>query len=334
MKKFLKITGITLGVIVLLVVLLVGYSAVQPMKTFEAKSIDISLPTDSAQLAYGSVIVNSVCVHCHMGEDGKLSGRVFTKADHPFGLMYTGNITNHPQHGIGDYTEGQLAYLFRTGVNKEGRYVGNMMSHPNMSDADMGAIIAYLRSDADIVQASDVEHPLPEYLSSVMIKTMAILGMFKPLPFDGKPVPEVDKTDPIAYGKYLTNEIYECGVCHSQSFETYNSMDPEKTPGYMAGGNMVPDKQFNEVSSSNLTPSIEFGLGGWTEAQFIEAVRNGNRPNGSAITPNMPRVTLASDNELKAIWAYLKSIPAVDVKPGGEVSRREGWCQFLLMCPF
>jgi hypothetical protein len=70
------------------------------------------------------------------------------------------------------------------------------------------------------------------------------------------------------------------------------------------------------VYTANLTPDVETGTGAWTEAQFIAAVRTGKHmgaENGRPILPPMPWMNLASasDSDLKAIFAYLRSIPAV-----------------------
>jgi cytochrome c553 len=66
----------------------------------------------------------------------------------------------------------------------------------------------------------------------------------------------------------------------------------------------------------NLTPDEETGLGGWTEEALIKAMRTGKhqgQPNGRPILPPMPWMAYqqATDEDLKAIWAYLRSIPPV-----------------------
>ena len=64
----------------------------------------------------------------------------------------------------------------------------------------------------------------------------------------------------------------------------------------------------------NLTPDPETGIGNWTEKMFIEAVRTGRHlGKGRPILPPMPWLSLreATDKDLKAIFAYLKSLPAV-----------------------
>jgi hypothetical protein len=67
---------------------------------------------------------------------------------------------------------------------------------------------------------------------------------------------------------------------------------------------------------ANLTPDVATGLGQWSEADFLRVFREGKRPDGSEIKPPMPWQAMGhmTDNELKAIWLYLQSVPA---KPYG-----------------
>ena len=60
--------------------------------------------------------------------------------------------------------------------------------------------------------------------------------------------------------------------------------------------------------TANLTPT---GLGNWSEADFVRAMRTGRRPDGSAIDTSMPWPYFAqmSDVELRAIWAFLSLVP-------------------------
>jgi mono/diheme cytochrome c family protein len=68
--------------------------------------------------------------------------------------------------------------------------------------------------------------------------------------------------------------------------------------------------------TANLTPDKETGIGEWSENTFIQAIRTGKhqgQPNGRDILPPMPVEFLkqATDEDLKAIWAYLRSLPPV-----------------------
>lgn len=74
---------------------------------------------------------------------------------------------------------------------------------------------------------------------------------------------------------------------------------------------------FGVVYSANLTPDKATGLGDWTTAQFIATMRTGHeKGTGRPILPPMPwqNLATASDDDLKAIFAYLQSVPAVKNK--------------------
>lgn len=65
--------------------------------------------------------------------------------------------------------------------------------------------------------------------------------------------------------------------------------------------------------ASNLTPDKETGIGAWTEKKFITTLRTGKTPGGRPILPPMPweSIQQASDKDLKAMFAYLMSLPPV-----------------------
>ena len=71
---------------------------------------------------------------------------------------------------------------------------------------------------------------------------------------------------------------------------------------------------FGTVYAQNLTPDVETGLGSWTEEMFIKAMRTGKHMGaGRPILPPMPWnfVGDMSDDDLKAIFAYLHSLPPI-----------------------
>lgn len=66
--------------------------------------------------------------------------------------------------------------------------------------------------------------------------------------------------------------------------------------------------------TANLTPDSATGIGAWTETQFINTIRNGKHlGDGRPIMPPMPWQFVAqmNDDDLKAIYAFLKSLPPV-----------------------
>ncbi|NUO02679.1 MAG: cytochrome c [Saprospiraceae bacterium] len=308
MKKMFKILGFLLVGIILALGCLAAWVGFSDLPEYPVQNLDIKLPSDSISLARGRGIVENTCAHCHRGEDGKLSGRLFLPETEGFGEIWSGNLTRHPTLGLGRYQDGEIAYLLRTGIKRDKKMAGPFMMYPNLSDEDVAAIIAYLRSDAPSVQASAVKR-VSKY--SFLAKALIKFGAFKPLTYNNQPVLAPPKSDLVAYGRYLATAVYECSSCHSANFETYAVLEPEKSPGFFAGGNKIADHEFNYTTSRNITPHPEQGIGKWTETQFQMAVRAGIRPDGTILSVAMPRIPL-SDEELSAIWAYLQTVPALE----------------------
>ena len=66
--------------------------------------------------------------------------------------------------------------------------------------------------------------------------------------------------------------------------------------------------------TANLTPDIETGLGRWSEADFIRTIRTGRHMGrGREVLPPMPIAVYNhfTDRDLKAIYAYLRTIPPI-----------------------
>jgi cytochrome c553 len=63
--------------------------------------------------------------------------------------------------------------------------------------------------------------------------------------------------------------------------------------------------------AANLTPHADGRLAKWTEGDFIQTLRTAKRPDGTELNPVMPRVFgQLSEVELKALWAFFKTVPA------------------------
>ena len=73
-----------------------------------------------------------------------------------------------------------------------------------------------------------------------------------------------------------------------------------------------PPKGF-PAKPTNITPDPEHGIGKWTEADFVRALRTGVRPNGEQLHPFMPwhELRRLTDDDLHAMWVYLRSVPPV-----------------------
>lgn len=118
---------------------------------------------------------------------------------------------------------------------------------------------------------------------------------------------ETPPETPMERGRALVNGIVACGNCH-----TPQGPDGPVAGMEMAGGTPFVEEPFTAYAS-NITPDPETGIGRWTDEQVIAAVREGRRSDGSLIGPPMPIGFYRglSDGDLRAIVAYLRSVPPV-----------------------
>lgn len=105
-----------------------------------------------------------------------------------------------------------------------------------------------------------------------------------------------------ARGKYLA-EAAGCGVCHTAT--------EAGAPAY-AGGRVF-NTEFGRVEAPNITPDRATGIGGWSEADFIKAMRWGIAPDDSHYLPvfPFPHYNRLTDSDLADIKAYLDGLPPV-----------------------
>ncbi|MEZ4826348.1 MAG: c-type cytochrome [Bacteroidia bacterium] len=313
MKKILKITGIVIGILILIVAVFTAYSTwkFNHLPPLPVTPLAIRAVSDSATIAEGKKIVLSVCGYCHMNENGTLSGNLFATREEGFGEIWAANITRNK---LDKYTDGELAFTIRKGVNREGRLLGPFMMHPNLSDQDVTAIISFLRSDHPATQPADFTPPAPDY--SLLAKVfIGGLGFFQPMDDSIQPWPHPDPSDPVSHGRYLANVRLGCFGCHSASFETNDIVKPENSVNYMGGGNPVHTQDRSAyVISPNITPHPTDGIGKWSEEQFSQALIAGVRPGKPPINPAMPRFNFLSEEEIHALWSYLKTVPPLEGK--------------------
>lgn len=105
-------------------------------------------------------------------------------------------------------------------------------------------------------------------------------------------------------GKYLVENVAGCNLCHT-------AMSPDAKP--YAGGLEIQEA-WGTWRTPNITQDKKTGIGDWTDEQIIASVREGKRPNGDLVWPIMPFMFYSrlSDDDAKAMVAYLRTIPAVE----------------------
>lgn len=276
----------------------------------------ISVQGTTQQVARGRYLANhvSVCIDCHSTRDwSKFSGPVTPgtigkggeRFDETMGLPGTFFSRNITPYNLHNWTDGEIYRAITTGVTKDGNALFPVMPYPvygKMDPRDVKAIIAYIRTLRPI--NFDPQKSEPNFPMNIILPTIP-----KPATPQSRPSPK----NTIAYGKYMLT-IAGCAECHTPRKQG----QPIKGM-YLAGG-FEYRMPFGIIRSANITPDKETGIGDWTRKKFISQFKQYDVPLDSLpdvakddFNSVMPWKMYAGMKvrDLKAIYAYLKTIPAV-----------------------
>ena len=245
----------------------------------------VTVQASADQLATASRRANG-CTGCHSSTGAlPLDGGAENFLGGPMGTLVPPNLT--PGGPLKDWTDGEIVRAIREGLDRSGHPLIIMPSDSfhNLSDADVQALVAYLRSQP----ASD--HSTAPRDLGIMALVLVGGGLFptaeQPHITQPQAAPPAGVTQ--AYGQYLV-DITGCRVCHGQTLE-----------GGTPGG-------FGPPPGPNLRALVPT----WQEAAFVSFFRTGVDPSGRSIDPdNMPWTDIGKayqDDELRAIYAYLKTL--------------------------
>jgi mono/diheme cytochrome c family protein len=295
MKRLLKWIGYTVGGLVAIIVLALAVvyvlssrrmSRTYPANQASADAEALTIPTDSLSIERGHHLVIAVgkCTGCH-GDN--LAGKMISDS-RAFARLWSANLTRG-KGGIGkDYTNADYVRSIRYGLKADGKPLIFMPSEAftHFSDADLAAIIAYLKSVPPVDQVTSPPRigPVMRVLS-VMVPEFPLVPAEQINQGEARPASVTASVSP-EYGDYLVT-TGGCKACHNPN---------------LSGGAKIEG-----VPAANLTPA---GIGKWTEADFFKALRNGVRPDGrilSAVMP-WPETKNLTDDELRAMWLYIRSV--------------------------
>lgn len=95
-----------------------------------------------------------------------------------------------------------------------------------------------------------------------------------------------------------------CSACH---------MTPDQPDRNILGGGLELKSAFGTFTSPNISPDAEFGIGSWSELEFVNAVKRGVGRNGEHLYPAFPyqSYSLMKTDDVRDIYAYIKSLPSV-----------------------
>ena len=292
MRIILKWLGIFLGGVAGLAAVALGAvyvaSNARINTTYDIQAAAVRIPTDAEALAVGEhLAVTRGCTDCHLEN---LAGGVFVD-DPMLGTLYASNLTPGAG-GMGNYSDEDWVRAIRHGLSPEDKSLIWMPAQEFyfLSDADLGALIAYLKT------VPAVDNEIPNHTLRPMGRALFLAGQLDLLPAEivdhNAPRPDAPLAAvTVEYGEYLA---VGCIGCHG--------------PGYSGGP--IPGGPPDWLPAANLTPGGE--LPNWSEADFIAAFRNGIKPDGQPFDENMPyqAVGQMTDDELKAVYLFLGSLPA------------------------
>jgi cytochrome c553 len=296
MRRLIRILMFGLGSLLLVVVVaaaaIFAVSETRLRKTYQIDVAPVDIPTDAAGIERGRHLATTVtmCAACHSAslEAPNLAGSIFL--DIPPALLAAPNLTSGAGGIGGRYTVADWVRTIRHGVRPDGSPLLFMptANFYNLSDADLGAIVAYIKSvpPVDNQPPSSQVYPLGRAL-------MAAGQLNLPVEDLDHSAPRIDAPPPgrnAAYGRYLT-AISTCRDCHGAN---------------LSGG---PIDEPGAPPAPNLTPGG--ALKNWSEEDFIHTLRTGVRPGGSPLLAPMPWQIAGqmTDDELGAIYRYLRSLP-------------------------
>jgi mono/diheme cytochrome c family protein len=246
----------------------------------------------------------AACGNCHTPKgsnglpiaDRNLGGGAVV-VDSPAFRAVGANLTPDRETGLGRWSDTQIIRAIREGVLPDGSLIGPPMPfelYRRMSDADVAAIVAYLRAVPAV--SNKVEKS---------VWHMALPPSYGP-PVDRVSAPSPDDT--VAYGAYLAGPIGHCVECHSP-------LGPRgRDFSRIGAGGQVFEGPWGVVVAANITSSRTVGLGAWSDAEIERAIREGVAFDGRKLTGPMAFAwyKTVSKSDMTALIAYLRSIPAID----------------------
>ena len=321
-KRILKGLGVTAAVIAGLALILVVVILVRADRTFDAPYPQIQATNDPKMIERGAAIAYGPghCVNCHTPTDEneivKAGGTPPLSGGRPFvlglGTVYTPNLTPDRETGIGRRSDAEIARVLRYGVMADGRATLPFMEYHNLSDEDLTALISFLRSQ------KPVRRVVPEHKFNLMGKAVLAFAI-KPIGPKTTPLKHTPPEEPtVERGQYVANSVAVCAECHTKR----NLIDGSFVTARFSGGMEFPIEKTNKVIvSPNLTPSKYGRITNWSEEQFV-----GRFGAGVGIPhTHMPwrQFQRMSENDVRAIYRYLRTLPPDDHNPGPSVQERQ-----------
>ncbi len=271
---------------------------------------DTAIASDAATLQRGEYLARlGNCATCHTTRGGAelAGGRAFSTG---YGTIHSTNLTPDAVTGIGDWSVEEFRHAMRHGVSRHGLLypVFPFQNFQHLTDADVDAIFAWLRSRPALAQAVPAnELTFPSSLRAVLLGWRMLFHRPQPL------VEDASQSAAWNRGRYLVEGLGHCDMCHGER-AAFGSLPPERSN---AGG-VIPGLGWHAP------PLDRDSLSRWSQNELAHYLRSGTGKHGSAYGP-MAEVIGSSLQYLEpadalAMAAYLQSLPPA---PGRRAPMRQ-----------
>lgn len=314
----------------LLVLVALGMAALiaQQLTVPALPPVTAPLPAASPQLVERGAILARAgnCAACHTAPGGEPYAGGAPLAT-PFGWVVAGNLTPHPEHGLGQWSADAFWRALRHGQSRDGRLLNPAFpftSYTHITREDSDALFAYLQSQPPVDRAN------PPQALRFPYNTQVAQAVWRTLYFDAdKPLPTTPPASVSARaaewqrGAYLVNGLGHCAACHA----TRDALGGV-WPGRDFTGGLMPGQAWYAPS---LHDRREAGVGHWSEDDVVRLLQTGVARDATAsVLGPMAEVVFHStqhlpEADLRAMAVYLQgldsgeaSTPAVAQTDPGE----------------
>jgi len=279
--------------------------------SFFAFTVTGHAQADNKELAakgqYIFALAGGCACHTVPKETENAGGRAFPI---PFGTVYSTNITQDKETGLGSLTDQQIHDALVKGIRSDGSRILPVMpyeAYSGMAQEDLTALIAYLRTLKPVKKATPPLKSWAPFNRSLGAPLwLKVFGRFS------DPPAQAPKSG-IERGRYLVEHVSLCSDCHTPR----NFIGVPNRSLYLAGANKKIGPLGQEVP--NITPDKETGIGEWKREEIAAVLLTGTKPDLDNIQGLMAEViehgfkNMTKEDAL-AIADYLKSVPAIKNK--------------------
>lgn len=266
--------------------------------------------TPVAEGQYIFALAGGCACHTVPKETPHAGGRAFPI---PFGTVYSTNITQDKETGLGAWSDQQIQDAMVKGIRRDGSWILPVMpyeKYSGMAQEDLKALVAYLRT------LKPVKKPTPELKTWAPFARSLGVPMFLKIYGRFSNSPSQAPKGGVERGRYLVEHVSLCGDCHTPR----NSIGVPKQSFYLAGASQKIGPLGEAVP--NITPDKETGIGEWKREDIAELLISGTKPDLDNVQGLMYEVIQGTTHGYKdmkkedalAIADYLKSIPAIKNK--------------------